>query len=241
MSLALDTSAPEPDPDEVEVEIKQGAIFISVLFLFTIAMTVALHSFLHLPPALGMMTGLGLLKLYSSALSRRPRHGDEQAVQTDGSGVLSATSYSAETDDKLDIFHIMTRFEWDTMMFFYGIILCVGAIDKLGYLSSLSELLYSGLGTTAANISVGLLSAVLDNIPIMFGVLSMNPEMSHWQWLLVTLTAGVGGSLLSIGSAAGVALMGQSQGKYGFFSHLRWSWAILLGYAGSIAVHLALK
>jgi Na+/H+ antiporter NhaD/arsenite permease-like protein len=65
------------------------------------------------------------------------------------------------------------------------------------------------------------------------------PDMSHGQWLLVTLTAGVGGSLLSIGSAAGVALMGQARGAYTFMSHLRWSWAIALGYAASIAVHLA--
>ncbi len=55
----------------------------------------------------------------------------------------------------------------------------------------------------------------------MFAVLTMNPDMSNGQWLLVTLTAGVGGSLLSIGSAAGVALMGQARGVYTFFGHLR--------------------
>jgi Na+/H+ antiporter NhaD/arsenite permease-like protein len=82
---------------------------------------------------------------------------------------------------------------------------------------------------------------VIDNIPIMFAVLSIDPEMSHGQWLLVTLTAGVGGSLLSIGSAAGVALMGQARGVYTFFAHLKWSWAIALGYAASIWVHLALN
>jgi Na+/H+ antiporter NhaD/arsenite permease-like protein len=65
----------------------------------------------------------------------------------------------------------------------------------------------------------------------------MNPEMSQGQWLLITLTAGVGGSLLSIGSAAGVALMGQARGKYTFFSHLKWTPVIAAGYAASIAVH----
>ena len=55
--------------------------------------------------------------------------------------------------------------------------------------------------------------------------------MDMGQWLLITLTAGVGGSLLSIGSAAGVALMGQARGIYTFFAHLKWAWAILLGYA----------
>jgi Na+/H+ antiporter NhaD/arsenite permease-like protein len=72
-------------------------------------------------------------------------------------------------------------------------------------------------------------------------VLTMNPEMSHGQWLLITLTAGVGGSLLSIGSAAGVALMGTARGTYTFFSHLKWTWAIALGYAASILVHLWLN
>jgi Na+/H+ antiporter NhaD/arsenite permease-like protein len=75
----------------------------------------------------------------------------------------------------------------------------------------------------------------------MFAVLTMNPAMDLTQWLLVTLTAGVGGSLLSIGSAAGVALMGQARGTYTFFSHLKWSWAIALGYGASIWVHLLLN
>jgi Na+/H+ antiporter NhaD/arsenite permease-like protein len=66
----------------------------------------------------------------------------------------------------------------------------------------------------------------------------MAPAMDHGQWLLVTFTAGVGGSLLSIGSAAGVALMGQAQGRYTFFGHLKWSWAVALGYAAGIGAHL---
>ena len=108
----------------------------------------------------------------------------------------------------------MKRVEWDTLMFFYGIMLCVGGLGALGYLAALSDVLYRGMGATTANILIGILSAVIDNIPVMFAVLSMNPDMSLGQWLLVTLTAGVGGSLLSIGSAAGVALMGQARGIY---------------------------
>jgi sodium/proton antiporter, NhaD family (TC 2.A.62) len=101
-----------------------------------------------------------------------------------------------------------------------------------------SEMMYVELGTTNANILVGVLSAIVDNIPVMFAVLTMNPDMSLGQWLLVTLTAGVGGSLLSIGSAAGVALMGQSKGLYTFGSHLKWMPVIALGYAASIVAHL---
>ena len=126
-------------------------------------------------------------------------------------------------------------------MFFYGIILTVGGLGTLGYLALASGAVYGGLGATWANILVGAVSALVDNIPIMFAVLNMNPQMSEGQWLLVTLTAGVGGSLLSVGSAAGVALMGQARGIYTFRAHLRWTWAIALGYAASIGTHLLIN
>lgn len=144
-------------------------------------------------------------------------------------------------EDGFDIFEILRRAEWDTLMFFYGIILCVGGLAQIGYLAQLSQLLYTGFGPTIANVAVGLISAVVDNIPVMFAVLNMNPEMGLSQWLLVTMTAGVGGSIFSIGSAAGVALMGQARGAYTFMSHLKWSWAIALGYAASIWVHLLIN
>ena len=111
----------------------------------------------------------------------------------------------------------------------------------LGYLKLISDDMYVTLGATNANILVGFLSAIIDNIPIVYAVLTAHPSMDMGQWLLITLTAGVGGSLLSIGSAAGVALMGQARGVYTFFAHLRWSWAILIGYAASVACHLWLN
>jgi Na+/H+ antiporter NhaD/arsenite permease-like protein len=123
-------------------------------------------------------------------------------------------------------------------MFFYGVILCVGGLGAFGYLATAAEFMYADLGPTVANVLVGFASAIVDNIPVMFAVLEMDPTMSHGQWLLVTLTAGVGGSMLSIGSAAGVAVMGQARGVYTFMSHLRWSWAVLLGYGASIWVHM---
>jgi len=123
------------------------------------------------------------------------------------------------------------------LMFFYGVILCVGGLSAFGYLNVTSHLMYEQMGASWANILVGVLSAIVDNIPVMFAVLTMMPEMDTNQWLLVTLTAGVGGSLLSIGSAAGVALMGQARGVYTFFGHLKWTWAIAIGYVASIATH----
>jgi Na+/H+ antiporter NhaD/arsenite permease-like protein len=119
--------------------------------------------------------------------------------------------------------------------------LTVGALGTLGYLGLASRAVYGGLGPTWANVLVGGASALVDNIPIMFAVLNMHPEMSQGHWLLVTLTAGVGGSLLSVGSAAGVALMGQARGVYTFRQHLRWTWAVALGYAASIGAHLLIN
>jgi Na+/H+ antiporter NhaD/arsenite permease-like protein len=215
--------------------IKPGGLMVIALFALAIAMTVSMHHFAHLPPFLGMMTGLGLLQLYGYVIRRRELRAR-----------IGATTEPPPPGFKpahrpFDIFISLKRVEWDTLLFFYGVILSVAALGALGYLALLSTVSYVSLGATASNVLVGVASALIDNIPIMFAVLSIEPTMSKGQWLLVTLTAGVGGSLLSIGSAAGVALMGQARGLYTFFGHLKWAWAIALGYAGSIAAHLLIN
>ncbi len=235
--LTAAVPAGRPTAERGSVRMRPGAAGVVVLFLGTIFGTVLLHQSTHLPPVLGMMTGLGALKLYSHAFERS-RGGREPASSEE---VLAEMAVDDGADAHFDIYRILQRVEWDTLMFFYGVMLCVGGLGLLGYLALLSGALYSHLGPTTANVLVGLLSAVIDNIPVMYAVLTMHPEMSHAQWLLVTLTAGVGGSLLSIGSAAGVALMGQARGTYTFTSHLRWAWAVAAGFVASIAVHLAIN
>jgi len=237
--ISMTISREKPSARTEPVRVKYGGYVIVILFLITIAGTVLMHHFLEMPPFLGMMTGLGVLKSYGYFLRRKEIDEWKGAPAFDGDVSLNAVLKPAVKP--FDVFISMKRVEWDTLMFFYGIMLCVGGLGALGYLASLSAVLYGGLGATTANILVGVLSAVIDNIPVMFAVLSMNPEMSLGQWLLVTLTAGVGGSLLSIGSAAGVALMGQARGIYTFSAHLKWIWAIALGYAASIAVHLTMN
>ena len=152
--------------------------------------------------------------------------------------VVQEFSEQRKTVAHFDIMKRISQAEWDTLLFFYGVILCVGGLAQFGYLAAVSQLMYHDLGATMANAMVGVLSAIVDNIPVMFAVLTMLPEMSHGQWLLVTLTAGVGGSMLSIGSAAGVALMGTARGKYTFGAHLKWTPVIALGYVFSILCHL---
>lgn len=228
----------KPDALDEVVEMKRGAMRIVALFLLTIVTAVSCHTFLHLPPVLGMMTGLGYLQFFGfflrktlpSSLARKraiaESRGDQAALRRLGDVV------------PFDVFSRIARSEWDTLLFFYGVVMCVGGLGFMGYLALMSEVLYSGLGATATNIILGVVSAIVDNIPVMFAVLTMQPDMSAGNWLLITLTAGVGGSMLSIGSAAGVALMGQARGMYTFIGHLKWSPVIALGYAASIAVHM---
>ncbi len=231
LSLTVPRTAPQAVHEEAEL--RHGAWVVVGLFILTIAMAVSAHNFLHLPPVLGMMTGLGFLKFYGYYLKRRSAAPPVESLSGDN---LELEGKPARQSG-FNIFKSLERAEWDTLMFFYGIILSVGGLGTLGYLAVGSQLMYGDLGATQANILVGFLSAIVDNIPVMFAVLAMEPSMDHGQWLLVTLTAGVGGSLLSIGSAAGVAVMGQARGIYTFFAHLKWSWAIALGYMASIWVH----
>ncbi len=212
-----------PDPAEGSSPIKPGGISICLTFGLTIAITVIGRQWLGMPAAYGMLTGLALLNLLATRIDYRQRH----YALAQG---LEPQTYS--------IFRIIANAEWDTLLFFYGVFACVGGLAALGYLELASTHMYGELGFTLANSLMGVLSAIVDNIPIMFAVLKMNPPMEHGQWLLITLTAGVGGSLLSVGSAAGVALMGASRGQYTFMSHLRWTWAIALGYVASIALHM---
>ena len=213
MSFFISNKVPEGDGKVVKI--LPGGKIIALLGIFTIMFTVTGHQVLHMPPVYGMMFGLGALGTF---------------------GYFLKTKYPEKS--RFDIFVQTGRAEWDTLLFFYGILVCVGGLAALGYLKIISNDMYGTLGPTYANILVGFLSAIIDNIPIVYAVLTAHPEMDMGQWLLITLTAGTGGSLLSIGSAAGVALMGQARGIYTFFSHLKWSWAILLGYAASVAVHL---
>ena len=375
MSFAVESATPAVSDEQVSM--KQGARRIMILFLLTIITAVSFHNFLNLPPASGMMLGLGYLGIFSfflkkmegveerydSILGQRPHealhpiynlvrqgknlstyvkhfpdptfmidkdhlvtdwnpameklsgvkardvigtsrhwypfyrrerlvladlvlenfskkeigrhyHGHHKPIAhmkhayetaaffpaiSEGGKWLSIAASVVKDDNQtvigvvetlrdhteqkaktshFDIMKRIARAEWDTLLFFYGVILCVGGLSQFGYLGLVSGYLYTDLGASVANTLLGLISAVIDNIPVMLAVLMMDPSMSEGQWLLITLTAGTGGSLLAIGSAAGVALMGSARGIYTFGSHLKWAPAIAAGYAASIALHM---
>ena len=230
MSLFIDGSS--KDVANPPVQLKRGAKTIVLLFLVTIFLAVTFENFLHIPPVFGMMTGLSLLQLFAYYLKTTYKS--------------SSTVISREGDDQpFGVFKQIAQAEWDTLLFFYGVIMCVSGLSYIGYLELLSNAIYPSdpnqlAGFSIANSIMGILSALIDNIPVMFSVLQMHTKESMVlsQWLLITLTAGVGGSLLSIGSAPGVALMGQARGMYTFYSHLKWAPVIFIGYVASILVHL---
>ncbi|MBD1545209.1 sodium:proton antiporter NhaD [Roseibium aggregatum] len=250
MSFAIKSSDVEAYNEPVVL--KRGARRMIALFALTLVMAVSAHIFLELPPVIGMTTGLGFLMLYGYFLSHHEHEHFEAPVLPDG--IQDDMLAVLETHYKLKHkpFNPMTsikRLEWDTLLFFFGILMAVAGVSQLGFLLKVSEYMYGNLGPTFTNSFVGVLSAVVDNIPVMSAVLKMDPNMVHGQWMLVTLTAGVGGSLLSVGSAAGVALMGAAkmeneEGRYvsvyTFMGHLKWTWAVALGYAASIWVHTLL-
>jgi len=217
-AFLLSRFVPEGKPpfnaDEKKAEIQEGGKQIIGLFALTIAMAVISHQVLHLPAMWGMMFGLAILKMYVYKINRGP------------------------SETQLNAFSWIAKIENDTLLFFFGILAAVGGLHFLGFLEYFTAL-YTQFGATAVNIGVGFLSAIVDNVPVMSAVLKASPDMgadAQSQWMLVTMTAGVGGSLISFGSAAGVGVMGKMHGIYTFASHMKYAWTVLIGYIVSIII-----
>lgn len=211
LSLSVPSSKPHFDASvEKRVVILKGGKVVMVLGLLTIVSAVLCQQLFHMPPMWGMVFGLSLLKLYTYQLKRR-------------------------SNETISIFKSIGKIEFDTLLFFFGILAAVGGLHFLGFLD-LAAKLYDYAGATTVNIGVGFLSAIIDNVPVMSAVLKANPAMSDDQWLLVTMTAGIGGSLISFGSAAGVGVMGKLRGIYTFGSHMKYAWTVLVGYIVSLVI-----
>ncbi len=216
LSKYIPEGSPPFNNSEEKVEIAKGGKEIMGLFVFTIFSAVISHQVLHLPAMWGMMFGLSILKLYTYTLNKSKK----------------------EEEEHINIFDYIAKIENDTLLFFFGILAAVGGLHFIGFLEYFTAL-YSQFGATAVNIGVGFLSAIVDNVPVMSAVLKSSPDMgadAHAQWMLVTLTAGVGGSLISFGSAAGVGVMGKLHGIYTFASHMRYAWTIFIGYIASVTI-----
>ena len=209
LSRAVPNGKPPFDvSSETKPKMRDGGMVVVWLGAFTIFTAVMGHQFFHFPAMWGMLFGLAILKLYAFRLTQQKA-------------------------DSFDIFVNMQKVENDTLLFFFGILSAVGALHYVGFLNYIHDL-YDVVGPTAANVGVGFISAIVDNVPVMSAILKASPEMALDQWMLVTLTAGIGGSLISFGSAAGVGVMGRLRGIYTFGSHMKYAWTILAGYLLSI-------
>ncbi|MDP2901559.1 MAG: sodium:proton antiporter NhaD [Methylovulum sp.] len=224
-----------PDAIQEKVVMRRGSKRIIFLFMLTLAITVSANVLLELPPAAGMMTGLGLLQFFNFYLSKTANVQESDFAYVYRFYNLDVPN--ANNTRTFDIFKNVGNVDWDTLLFFYGAMMIIGAIGFVGYLDAIALFLFGQISPTLANIMIGLSSAFVDNGTLMFAVLNMHPDLPPGQWLLLTLTLGVGGSLLAIGSAPGVGMLGHIKGHYTFTCHLRWMPVILLGYFASVAVH----
>lgn len=220
MHFAVDKGIPEPSNQPAVL--KRGAKRVILIFVLTFSITIVSNVYLSMPAIAGMMFGLAILQFFAYYL------------------MATEHRFSEPHQRGFDVFKCIAGVDWDTLMFFYGAMMIVGALNYLGYMDELAHFLFTEINTTVANILIGLTSSSIDNGTLMLAVLYMHPPLAKPEWLLLTLTLGVGGSLLAIGSAPALHVLGLMKGRvpvgegYTFSLHLRWMPAVLLGFIGSV-------
>jgi Na+/H+ antiporter NhaD/arsenite permease-like protein len=196
-----------------ERRIEKTDITIAVIFLSTIIATLTLSVLYHVPPLLTFLFGLSLMFLVAQFLMRKK-------------------------DVNKKIIDYIREIEYDTLLFFVGVLLLVGALKEVGMLSKFTHL-YELMPAQYANYLMGILSAAVDNVPLTAALLKAEIVMSPQQWLSFTYATGVGGSMLIIGSAAGIIAMSKVKALT-FMSYLRMSVYLLIAYTiGYIGSYLA--
>ncbi len=175
---------------------------IGVIFLLTIAATLVGNVFFKIPPVLSFLTGLAIMFLVS-------RFVDPEAMHD-------------------PVLEYIRRIEFETLLFFLGILLIVGVLKELHVLDAVSGL-YVLMPAWVANYLVGLASSLVDNVPLTAAVLKSGIDLTQSDWMGLTYTAGVGGSLLIVGSAAGIVAMSRVPGLT-FASYLRYAWLSWLAF-----------
>jgi Na+/H+ antiporter NhaD/arsenite permease-like protein len=212
---------PDPHDGHPSAALRRGARRVLALGLLAFIMVPVLKSVLHLPPFLGICVGLSLMWVLTDLLHRD----DEEAHH-------------------VRVPHALSRVDVSSAFFFLGILLAVGALQTAGQLTIMAHGLASL--TTSAPVVTGLLgvaSAIIDNVPLVAAIMRMYPLTQYAVddpfWSLVAYCAGTGGSLLIIGSAAGVALMGMEQITFGWYLR-RAAPAAAVGYVLGLAVAVVL-
>jgi Na+/H+ antiporter NhaD/arsenite permease-like protein len=175
----------------------------------------------HLPPYMGMLLSLGIMWAITELIHQK-KHDNEK-------GILSVS-------------HALRKIDTPSILFFFGILMSISALEAIGVLPQMANALNKTLGNVnLVAISIGLFSAVLDNVPLVAALQSMYSlndfPKDHYFWELLAFTAGTGGSCLIIGSAAGVAVMGME--KIDFFWYLKKvSWIAFIGFIAGVSTFL---
>ncbi|MDF1762240.1 MAG: sodium:proton antiporter NhaD [Oleibacter sp.] len=193
-------------------ELQRVDIAIAIVFALTIMATIAGNVLFDIPPVLSFLSGLSVM-------------------------FLVARVFGEDTEND-PIMNYIRQIEFDTLMFFLGILLLVGALKEIHALDSIVQI-YNVMPAWAANYSMGLLSSLIDNVPLTAALLKADVTMGLQDWLGLTYAVGVGGSLLIIGSAAGIVAMSKIS-ELTFATYLRFLLALLIAYSVGYLATLAL-
>jgi Na+/H+ antiporter NhaD/arsenite permease-like protein len=188
--------------------IKHGGVGMVLVGILAIAVMVIANILLHVDVEFGLGVGLAIVLIYTWILKQR--------------------------GENIPLMVQLQKVEWNTLLFFIGVISGVAALNHVGWLGYISQL-FETLSPTLVNVILGIISGILDNVPVEAAALMSAPELSSNQWALNALMVGIGGSLTVIGSAAGVVVMSIER-SYTFATHLKYWPAILTNFLVSLGV-----
>ncbi len=196
---------------QTRFKIEKTDIIIALIFLLTISATLLLNVFYQIPPVLSFLFGLSVMFLVAHVLPNK---------------------------NQQDVLNYVREVEYDALLFFLGVLLLVGILKETGVLSGFTEL-YQFFPAIQVNYLVGFMSSIIDNVPLTAALLKADVEMEITEWLMLTYATGVGGSILVIGSAAGIIAMSKLQ-ELNFMSYLRNFGYLAIAYTvGYIGVYFA--
>lgn len=196
---------------QTRLKIEKGDIIIASIFLLTITTTLLLNVFYQIPPVLSFLFGLSVMFLVANKLPNK---------------------------NNQDVMNYIREVEYDALLFFLGVLLLVGILKETGVLNGFTEL-YQVMPPLHVNYIVGFMSSVIDNVPLTAALLKADVEMEVTEWLLLTYATGVGGSILVIGSAAGIIAMSKLK-ELSFISYFRNIGYLAIAYTvGYIGVYFA--
>jgi Na+/H+ antiporter NhaD/arsenite permease-like protein len=187
-------------------------VVIGSIFISTIAATMILNLLYDIPPVLTFLFGISIMFMVGGLV-----HTYNQQIH---------------------LLEYIRQIQFDTLLFFLGILLLVGALKEVGVLVWLTEL-YLAIDPTFASYSMGIISSVLDNVPLTAALLKAEPQLNNTQWLSLAYSVGIGGSILVIGSASGIVAMSKVR-ELSFMQYARYAPQVLAAYSAGYALTLLL-